>query len=103
MRDVCSRASHFSEFEKSEGEDGECAVRQKDMPERGGFAGLCNCAGLIGAERKTFFFYLVPWRRGEKGYGRGWKEREGKIKKENEEKTADGVRIPYKVCTGARR
>lgn len=23
------------------------------MPERGVFAGLCNCAGLIGAERKT--------------------------------------------------
>lgn len=66
MRGICSPASHFSEFEKSEGEEGECAVRRTDMPERGVFAGLCNCAGLIATERKQFF-YLVPRRRGKKG------------------------------------
>lgn len=72
MQGVCSPASHFSEFEKSKGEEGGRTVRRTDMPERGVFAGLCNCAGLIGVERKTiyFFFYLVPWRTGEKGDGK---------------------------------
>lgn len=60
---VCSPASRFSQFETPR----QRAVRRTDMPERGVFAGLCNCAGLIGAERERFFIW-VRWRKG------GWRD-----------------------------
>lgn len=51
---VCSSASHFSEFgnlEKEEGSEREEMLERHK--ERRVFAGLCNCADLIGGERKT--------------------------------------------------
>lgn len=102
---VCSPASHFSESEKSEGEERECTDGRTDMPERGVFAGLCNCAGLIGAERKTISLSRFLGAEVKKGDGKRLeREREpernsGWVKK-NKQRVESG--IPYKVCAGAR-
>lgn len=76
------------------------------MPERGVFAGLCNCAGLIGAERKTISLSRSSALRWKRGMERGWKEREPErnsswMKKNSQKKKTSGWRA-YTV-QGVRR
>lgn len=73
------------------------------MPERGVFAGLCNCAGLIGAERKTISLSRFLGAEVKKGDGKRLeREREpernsGWVKKNSQKKTNSGWGAVYRT------